>query len=411
MIKVVRTFKKAENKGDITKISNIAKERKAVNPNVIDGTIGALYNEDGSFYAFKSVDALIGKLETTDKYPYAPVNGGAQYQANVLQWVFGPYLARILAKKHVGVCATPGGTGALSIALYHYLDQGETLLIPDLNWPVYEQFAKEFGVKVSQYELCKNNRFNIKGFIEKAKTIVEKEHKLVTIINNPNHNPTGFCMSLGDLYQLGDYFKKLEKEKVPVVLIYDVAYIDYWDYQNGRQGLEIVSSYGKNVLTLVCFSASKTFSLYGMRLGALIAINEDEQVVEDFKAMSMTACRTRWGSPNRIAISLFNKIVNTKEFHGEFLDELREAQKIIRTRAELFLQKIAEYQIPIYPYQGGFFALIKVKDTVNLYEYLKEKDIFGVPLEQGFRLALSSLALKDIDPTLKAIKNFLNMNE
>ena len=51
-----------------------------------------------------------------------------------------------------------------------------------------------------------------------------KEGKLVTIINNPNHNPTGFSMTYEDLYQLGDYFKRLEEENIPVVFIYDVAY-------------------------------------------------------------------------------------------------------------------------------------------------------------------------------------------
>lgn len=411
LIKAVRTFQKAINKGDITKISNIAKERKAFNPDVVDATIGALYTEEGNFLAFKTVDHVIDNLQAEDKYPYAPVNGGSIYQSQVLQWVFGPYLARVVAEKHIGVCATPGGTGALSIALYHYIEEGETLLIPDLNWPVYEQYAKEFGMNISHYSYFKNDEFNIQGFIEAADKIVEKEHKLVTIINNPNHNPTGFSMIYEDLYQLGDYFKKLEKQNVPVIFIYDIAYIDYWDYQNGRKGLNIVSEYGRNVLTLVCFSASKTFGLYGMRLGGLIAINNDEQVIEDFKAMSMLACRTRWGSPNRIALSIFNQIVTNKEERDEFIVELKKAQELLRERSDLFLKKVAEYQIPMYPYQSGFFAMVKVKDSEALYEYLKGKDIFGVPFESGFRLALSSMAIKDIDKTLKSIRNYLNLFE
>lgn len=79
LIKAVRTFEKDQTKGDITKISNIAKERKMSNPRVVDGTIGALYNDDGHFFAFKSIDNVIDKLQDIDKYPYAPINGGAIY--------------------------------------------------------------------------------------------------------------------------------------------------------------------------------------------------------------------------------------------------------------------------------------------------------------------------------------------
>ena len=49
-----------------------------------------------------------------------------------------------------------------------------------------------------------------------------------------------------------------------------------------------------------------------MRLGALIAINR-EKVIEDFRTWSTVACRTRWGTPNRIALSIFNQIVTNKE--------------------------------------------------------------------------------------------------
>lgn len=409
LIKAVRTFEKDQTKGDITKISNIAKERKMSNPRVVDGTIGALYNDDGHFFAFKSIDNVIDKLQDIDKYPYAPINGGAIYQTQVLQWVFGPFLARVVAEKHLAVCATPGGTGALSIALYHYLDINETLLIPDLNWPVYEHLAKEFGINVSTYHLFRDDCFNIEGFIEAADAIVKKEGKLVTIINNPNHNPTGFSMTYEDLYQLGDYFKRLEEENIPVVFIYDVAYIDYWDYQNGRKGLNIVCDYGKNVLTLVTFSASKSFGIYGMRLGALIAINQEEKVIEDFRTWSTVACRTRWGTPNRIALSIFNQIVTNKEDRDEFMSELKKAQELLFNRSDFFIRKVKEYNIPIYPYQGGFFAIIKVQDSLHLYEYLKDLDIFGVPFDSGFRLALSSMSIKDIDKTLIAIRQYFEI--
>ena len=48
----------------------------------------------------------------------------------------------------------------------------------------------------STYHLFRDDCFNIEGFIERQDAIVKKEGKLVTIINNPNHNPTGFSMTM-----------------------------------------------------------------------------------------------------------------------------------------------------------------------------------------------------------------------
>jgi aspartate/tyrosine/aromatic aminotransferase len=211
-----------------------------------------------------------------------------------------------------------------------------------------------------------------------------------------------------ELDQMGLYFKGLGRRHIPVVLIYDIAYIDYYDYDAGREGLRQVTEYPDNVLVLVSVSASKTFALYGMRLGALVAINKDEDVINDFKEASTVACRTRWGSPNRIAVSIFNHISTNKDLRDVFLKELNAASSLLKERAELVIQKAKEYQIPLYPYENGFFATVKLDHSERLYEFLRKENIYTVPFTLGLRLAISSLALNQIDITMKKIKEYLD---
>ena len=56
---------KKESKGNALQIGKEAREAKALNPNVIDSTIGMLYDENGKFLTFKSVEAVSLELSDT----------------------------------------------------------------------------------------------------------------------------------------------------------------------------------------------------------------------------------------------------------------------------------------------------------------------------------------------------------
>lgn len=67
--------KKKESKGNALQIGKEAREAKALNPNVIDSTIGMLYDENGKFLTFKSVEAVSLELSASEKYSYGSTAG------------------------------------------------------------------------------------------------------------------------------------------------------------------------------------------------------------------------------------------------------------------------------------------------------------------------------------------------
>ncbi|MBQ2305679.1 MAG: aminotransferase, partial [Firmicutes bacterium] len=93
----------------IFSISNRAKAKiKEVGKDkVINGTIGALVDDEGELIVLDSVKRVFASLTAEDYAPYAPIRGIPEFREAVQKAAFGSYVP----KGFTEVCATPGGTG------------------------------------------------------------------------------------------------------------------------------------------------------------------------------------------------------------------------------------------------------------------------------------------------------------
>ena len=105
--------RKKESKGNALQIGKEAREAKALNPNVIDSTIGMLYDENGKFLTFKSVEDVSLELSASEKYSYGSTAGDPKYHEALYKWIFKEHLSEIKEGMHLGCIATPGGSGAI----------------------------------------------------------------------------------------------------------------------------------------------------------------------------------------------------------------------------------------------------------------------------------------------------------
>ena len=135
-------------KNDVLALSQEAKQAKLIDNEVVNATIGSLYDDNGIFYSFQNVNKLVKSLPNEDFYTYSPTNGNATFHAAVCDWVFGEYQDEILEKMHCKSIPTPGGTGAVSNSLYNSLDPGQILLLPDIYWAPYKNMADSNGFKI-----------------------------------------------------------------------------------------------------------------------------------------------------------------------------------------------------------------------------------------------------------------------
>ena len=368
--------------------------------NVIDATIGVLCNEDAQFVNFKTVSEVYKNLPDNEIAAYASsFAGDPKYLECVKEVVLGKNYREEFKDSFIDAVATPGGSGAVSNTIWNYVDKGETILIPDWMWESYKIMSEEFGVKYELYSLFnENGTFDIADFKQKIEKILEEQGKVLAIINDPCHNPTGYSLSMEEWAELREFFIKAGT-KGEIILLNDVAYIDY-DFRGEKEAREYMGYFKglpENVLVIFAFSISKAFTEYGLRVGAQLALSSSKKVTDDFKRANEFSCRSRWSNISRGGMRLFSDIVSNPELFDKLKKERNEYVGLMKERADIFIKEAKEEGIPMCTYRGGFFITVPLgEDTEKIGLELQKENIFTVILEKGLRIAICSVPKRQL---------------
>lgn len=402
------SIKTAKIKYDIPTISEIAKKTKKVNPNAINGTLGTFFYDDTEFKAYKTVKNVINNLDDADYFNYAPTTGGPEFEASSIKWVFKDRVEKIKSITSVRSVAAAGGTGTLLLSMLECLKPGEEILIADLCWEPYITMCTVNNFVAARYNMFDENlRFNIKEFKQKCKKMLDTQDSITVLVNDPCNNPTGYSLTMDEFKEMTSFFDNLDQ---PVNILYDIAYADYCgDQEEVLDKLEILANLNPKVRTFICFSASKTFCVYGVRLGAQLIMSKDSEAVDRLYKRSAILCRTHWSNTSNAGIHMFNKLVNDETLKEEFLKELHVCQKMLLDRIHLFLQEAKECGLSVYDCNGGFFVSVPTTNPPFVYEKLREQDIFLIPLETSIRVAICSIPINEVKGLAKKIKDAIDL--
>lgn len=394
---------------NILKISQEAKAAKALNPNVIDATVGMLHKEDGKLFKFAQVEELLRGLTDPEMYFYAPVNGSKEFSNGVIDWVYGPMKEKIQTQFHLSVIPTTGGSGALSNAIYNFNDFGQAVLIPNYYWTPYENIAEEAHLSVQTFQMFdKDYHFNLADFKEKALNLAHKQHRLFLLFNDPCNNPTGFCLTKTDWKNVIAVLNEIAREDIPVILVHDSAYIDYQmvPHEQSRNVYEAFMDLDERILAIIAFSGSKTFSMYGFRIGAQLGMSKSKAIMDEFNRVGDYSVRARFSSVSRPAMSVIGKIFSNPDRKQQFIDEIEEAKKLLRHRIEKFEEVAKQENVRLLPYGGGFFVGVET-DNPHIFQDLVKDGVFIISMPGMIRIALSSVKLSEIERLVKIIKKHI----
>lgn len=388
---------------NILSIAVDAHNAKVNDPSTIDATIGTMNDEFGNMLEFSTIKKILDNLTYYEKYSYSSTDGGSAFKEGIAKWVFRDFYEEAKKTIKYEVVATPGGSGAISDAMSNYLNQGDSILIPNICWTPYTVMAKEHYLTVDYYDLFKDNKFNLDSFKEAILNQVKKQKRVFTIINDPCHNPTGYALSDNEWEEIIKFLNSIKD--VPVTLLYDMAYIDYSHkgIDGSRDIFKKFLDFNDNIIVILSFSGSKTLSLYGMRIGAVMCITKQEETASDFFFTSEYSARGYWSNTPKIGISLISKLMNDNDNYNSFSKEIKDASELLLKRSQLFLKEVKEVGLEIYPYVSGFFVTIPCNGK-EVFNRLKEKNIYVVPLKHGIRISLSALNMNDIKGLAKKIK-------
>lgn len=357
--------------------------------NVISGTIGALLDDEGKLVVLESVDEVFRSLKPVDYAEYAPIGGTQPFREAVKKAAFGSNVP----EGYIEAVATPGGTGSIRNVISNYSEPGDKILTSDWHWAPYGTISGEIGRRIATFELfTENGTFNADSFRSASAALLAEQNSLVIILNTPAHNPTGYSLTDDDWDKVIDILTEEAKCGKAIALLVDSAYIDFaGDEEKYRSFMPGLARLPENVISIVAYSLSKTFTLYGARCGAMICVAKTPEIAEEFRRVSEYSSRGTWSNSAKIAQVILSRIYSD----SELLDKVNKERKIYRdmlaARGKAFSEAAVECGLKIVPYDAGFFVSVPCDDPDGISRKLEERDVFLVPLAKGIRVSVASL--------------------
>lgn len=378
-------------KYDILSIQERAVKRAKEGARVINGCAGMLFEDDKSLCIYDEVNHFI-ETNFTSYLAYPEVLGSSDYEEGVLSWLFQDKVKPLKEKYQVGFAVTLGGTGALSMLFSLTADNEGLILLSDIRWPNYDTIAKEAKADINLYHMIKDDKLDISSIKASIDEGLKKYSNILLVVNDPCHNPLGYCLSKEEYRAIKELLNSYSGK---VSLLLDIAYIDYDPLD--RYYEDMLLSDDVFFPVHLAFSCSKSFGLYGLRLGALISFLDKKVDLPKYLDSLRAYARGTYSCANNGAmgpVSLFFKDEEAKE---KVMSKLTKEIERLKVIGKELVELLDELNIPHYPYKGGFYLTFKTEDSISYCQELEKKDIYFAPIDKThIRIAVSGLNSAEI---------------
>lgn len=357
---------------------------------VINATIGSLLDDNGDLVVLSSVDEVFKHLSPRDYADYAPIGGIAPFKEAVQKAAFGVHQP----KGFTEAVATPGGTGSLRNVISNYSDGGDKVLTSDWHWAPYNTIAGEIGRSIDTFEFFTPERkFNTESFRDKVNELLGEQESLVIIMNTPAHNPTGYSLTLEDWDNVVAVLTEAAECGKAIALVVDAAYIDFaGDEEEYRRFLPKLENLPENVISIVAYSLSKTYTLYGTRCGAMICVAKTPEIAEEFKRVCEYSSRGSWSNSAKVAQVILSRIYGDPGLLERVNEERAHYRDMLIARGRAFEEAAKEAGLETVPFDAGFFISIPCDNPDEISAELEKQGLFIVPLAKGLRVSVASIS-------------------
>ncbi len=376
-----------------------ATERRAKGESIVNATVGALLDDDGKLAILPTAARAVHEVPATEWAAYAPIAGTPDFLKAVLADLFSgePELAQTAIAS-----ATPGGSGALRHALSNFLEPGQSLLTTSWYWGPYQTLCDEADRKLEPFEMFDaKGGLDVGAFDAALGKQLARQMRALVFLNDPCHNPTGYSMSDDEWRAVVERIAARSNEG-PVTLLVDCAYYLYGarDPRAFLQHLRPLIGKGQaNVL--FAWSASKSFTHYGLRVGALVACVPDKTERGQIEAALSYSSRGAWSNCSRGGLSAITRLLVDPEMSQACNAERDGLKSLLRARVDAWNRHARERGLKYPRYEGGFFVTVFHDKPKEKAQAMRDKGVFVVPqvLKSGggaLRVALCSVAERDI---------------
>jgi aromatic-amino-acid transaminase len=374
-----------------------ANQRRAAGEKVINATVGALLEDDGKLAVLPSVVEVLRGIDPLKGAAYAPIAGAPDFLKAVIDDLLG---GTSLAAQAVAV-STPGGTGALRHAVSTFLDRGQHLVTPSFHWGPYDTICDEDERGITTFEMFgTDGHFNVSAFADALAETGARQGRLLVFLNDPCNNPTGYSMNDAEWAEVSRVLAQAAS-RVPLVVLCDAAYLAY--ARDARTFLTYLAPLANNALVLFAWSASKSFTQYGLRVGTLIACTADAvQRGQVLNALAF-ACRGTWSTCSAAGQAAITKCITEPELRARVNGERKRLTQLLDARVRAFNEAAKGTKLRYPRYDGGFFVTVFTDGAAAAHQKLKARGMFTVPQNGALRVALCGVAQADVAELTRAL--------
>ena len=360
--------------------------------------VGVYFDDNGKIPLLKAVKAAEqARLEAQPPRGYQAIEGLAAYNNAVQHLLFGK-ASPLLGAGRVLTAQTLGGTGALKIGADYLkrLVPDAKVYISDPSWENHRALFEAAGFVVESYPYydAVTRGVNIEGM----KNCLQKLPKnSIILLHACCHNPTGADMSKHEWREIIEIISA--RGLIPFL---DMAYQGFADgVAEDALALNLFSESGLQFF--VASSFSKSFSLYGERVGALSIVTTSKD--ESARVMSQVkrVIRTNYSNPPIHGGAVVAAVLANLELHQMWESELAGMRERIRSMRSSLSEKLQakglKQDFSFIVKQRGMFSYtgLSAEQVARLHSE------FGVYAVSTGRICMAALNTKNIDYVVDAI--------
>ncbi|MGW8338309.1 aromatic amino acid aminotransferase [Xanthomonas axonopodis pv. khayae] len=367
-------------------------------PNKVNLGVGIYYDENGRIPLLRAVHKIEQQL-AQDAKPrgYLPIDGLAAYDKATQELLFGAGSALVTSGR-VATSQTVGGSGALRVGadLLKKLLPTATIAISNPSWENHRAVFGAAGFEVVDYTYfdAATHGLNFDGMLA---DLAKLEPGTVVLLHACCHNPTGADLSKEQWKQVAGLLK--ERNLFPFV---DIA------YQGFDKGIE-ADAYAVRLLAaegidnyVVASSYSKSFSLYGERVGALSVVSATAAEAKAVQSQVKRIIRTIYSSPSTHGAALVAGVLTSPELRDLWEQELTDMRERIHSLRAGLVEKLATLGAPEFDFiqrQAGMFSYSGLTKT----QVDRLRDEFAIYAVGTGRICVAALSQRNLDYVAQAV--------
>jgi len=367
-------------------------------PTKVNLGVGIYYDEQGRIPLPEAVRRVEQALAAAARpRGYLPIDGLPAYTAATRELLFGKD-SPLLAAGRVATTQTVGGSGALRVGaeLLRKALPHATLALSNPSWENHRAVFGAAGFEIVDYTYFDPASHGV-DFAGMLADLGRLQPGTTVLLHACCHNPTGADLDAGQWQQVAALLK--ERQLFPFV---DMAYQGF-DKGIAEDAVAIRTLVEAGIDAFVVSSSySKSFSLYGERVGALSVVSGSADEARAVQSQVKRIIRTIYSSPSTHGAALVAGVLNDPELRTLWERELGAMRARIHELRGQLVDRLAALGHPEYDFirrQTGMFSY----SGLGKAQVERLRDEFGIYAVGTGRICLSALNQSNLDYVAKAI--------